>query len=331
VWRQALSATQVDTLYDAELPVKQQYGNVGLPPFVWTKDGDNVLDAVDGIVSTAAKDNWAVVGGVAGDVDAMAEWRIDPVTAPSRVFWLGRKATRRAFTPDATLWLEYSGTADVGNSSGDAYEQLVTDGTGSDIEDFDKALDEREQVRGRFQVLGRLYVSGASIDVQPYFKLGSSERVLGDTIRFTAHATVRFRDFGELWINWGQAATPPSMTAGLLCAETAAAATTLRLDFVQLLPYPCCRVECEAGSISLAAGDTLVIDGVEAYVEDASDGDSQLYRFEHTGEVVDLEPGQYNYIFLVQGEEQVAYPIADTATLAVYVTPRWLLPGGLVA
>jgi hypothetical protein len=103
------------------------------------------------------------------------------------------------------------------------------------------------------------------------------------------------------------------------------------LDFLQLLPFPSCRVECEAAAISIAAGDTLVIDGHEAWMEDADASDAQLYWFEHVGDDVTVEPGHYNYVFILQGEEGETYQVGITATVAAYLTPRWTLPGGAVA
>ena len=329
IWAQALTAAQVDTLYDNELPIKNGNGTIGGPPWLWTKDGDNVVDAVDGVISAAAKDNWLILGGVSGDTDASVEWHIDlPTASTPRVVWMGRKAADETLIPYDTLFLDFSGTADSGNSSGDAYETDTTSGSGTDTHDFDATLNENRHARGRVQVLGRFKVTAASIDVQPYFKLGSSDRVLGDTVRVAANANFLLRDLGDIRIDWPQENAPPRLLAGLLCTETEATATTVQLDFLQLLPEPNCRVECEAAAISIASGDTLIIDGLEAWMEDASDSDSQLYRFEHRGDDVTLKPDRYNYVFVVLGEEGQQYTITHTATIEAYITPRWLMAGG---
>lgn len=333
IWRQVLTATQVARLYANELPVKEGYGSVGLPAFWWTKDGDGAIDAVDGAVSGAAKDNWGVLGGVSGRVAAELKVHVylpNPAGTP-RVVYAGVRGTEEAFSPDDTLWHEYSGTADAGSSSGDAYEAGVTSGSGSDTHDFDSAADEIKRMRGIYQVLGRFRASGAAIDAQPYFQLGTAAQILGDAQRIAATAGMELCDFGELEIGWpDEQGVPAALTVGLLLTETEATVTTLWLDFLQLLPRPLCRVECEEASISITSGDPLVIVGRRAYLLDQSDG-SQLYRFYHQGDDLTAEPGKYNYVIFLLGEEDAAYDVTLAATVAVYVRPRWRLAGGEVA
>jgi len=335
IWNRALSATQVSDLYDAESAVKDDFGIIGMPPFLWTKDGDDGIDAVAGAVSAADKDNYVVIGGVSGDVPAEVEWRIDLATSGTpKVVWLGRTATGRTFSPYMTTWLEYQGTGDTGNSSDDAYEQDATGATGSDTHDFDATLNEKYVTRGRFQVLGRFRTIGQSYSVQPYFQLGASSRVLGDAVTAGTTSAMVLRDFGDMWIDWPQSGKTPTLKAGLLATETAATAGTVQCDFVQLMPTPNCRVECESGTsgtIAIASGDTLVVAGQEAWMEDASDSDSQLYRFRHQGDEVTVKPGAYNYVYFLLGEEGQTYTVTRTATVQAKVTPRYLLPGGVVS
>ena len=56
-----------------------------------------------------------------------------------------------------------------------------------------------------------------------------------------------------------------------------------------------------------------------------------MYVFEHRGQVVDVVPNKYNNIFFIPGTEGVLYDVADTGTFTVLITPRYTLPGGLMA
>jgi hypothetical protein len=160
--------------------------------------------------------------------------------------------------------------------------------------------------------------------------LGASDNVLGDEVAVATNAAFLFRDFGDMIIDWARDSEPPTISAGLIIDRDSTA--TVDLDFVQMMPFPNCRIECENVSFSIAAGDTVIVKMDTAWCEDASDGDSQLYRFEWRGEPVTLVPNKYNYLFLLQGEEGVAYDVTDAVTnFKVYITPRWLLPGGTIA
>ena len=333
-WQQALSATEVQAIYDAESGIKSNGGIVGMPPFLWTPDGDNGFDNVDGIISTADKDNWLIISGIPGDYEAITEYQLTlPTSSTSRVVWLGRRASQEMYDPDDTNahWLDFSGTADVGNSSGDAYESDTSAGTGTDTHTFDATVSKPEHLKGPMRFVGRFKVTGAAADVQPYFQLGGSELVKGEAVNIATNANFLFRDFGELFISWPQLDIPTTFKAGLFCTETAASATTWQLDFLQLLPEHHARVEAkETGALTVAAADLLVIDGLEAYILDASDSWNELYKFDVRGKPVTLRPNAYNYLFVLMAEEGQQYQVSQSGTLAVFVTPRWELPGGRV-
>jgi hypothetical protein len=327
IWDRALSAGDIGNLYDAEKGVKDAYGIIGMPPFAWSKDGDGVLDACD----DTSRDNYMVVGGIGGDmVEAIAEWQLDPkTTTPPDVYWIGRKAVEEPFDPASTFWLEFQGTADA-NSSGGQYEQHAFAGVGT--YDFDVSVDEIKHLQGRVHFLARLYVSGNAVDVNPFYKFGTGPRIDGEvqTIPTNANFLLRAYPDWDMWVRWDhlrEGDTPASLTLGLHVSDPTGGAT-VRCDFIQVLPYPNARIEIGSG-ISLAAGDTLHVIQDEAYML-ASSG-AEKYSPEFRGEPVNLVPNKYNYVWFLPGEEGQPYDVTDYATFVVYVTPRWVLPGGPVA
>lgn len=326
IWREALTATQVDALYDSEKPIKDDYGLVGVPPFLWTKDGDGVLDNVD----DTNRDNWGVVGGIAGDVEAVAEYHIDPTAgSPPQVYWLGRKATDEMI--DAGIfWLELQGTVDA-NSSGGEYEEIAA---GTSDEYFglsDHITAYRKYLPGRYQYLSRFYVATNTVDVYPAWDVGAIHSDLvhkGDVVSVATNASFLFRDFGDMTFRFPTGKDMPGTGRFLLFVDRTATAT-VRGDFVMMLPHPCVRASALV-SMSFTVGDVLVITDDEAYVYQSPDG-YIYYWLERRGDPVTLVPGKYNYIWLIQGEEGETYDVTETAEVKVFVTPRWLLPGGPVA
>jgi hypothetical protein len=122
------------------------------------------------------------------------------------------------------------------------------------------------------------------------------------------------------------------MSVGLLCTETEATATTVQLDFLCLLPFPYVRIEVEDSTPTFASGDTLIVTSdLTAWVEDASDSNSQLFHCYVRGDPVTVIPHKYNYLIFLIGAEDAQYDVTDAVTSAkVYVTPRWTLPGQAV-
>lgn len=325
IWGRELSSSEASQLYVNERVIKMRGEWIGRPLYHKTIDGAGTYHAVNGALSSVAKDNWGVIGRVPGDAPARVRWAIDPPTSsPSRVYWLGNKIFDSAFTPTGVLWIDYNTTSDSGNSSGDGY---TSSGAGTGDVGFTGKIDPpRSAARGRFRVLARMKVSTNSVSVTPVFKLGSSDNVEMDAISVATNASFLLRDLGDLFINWPYKSPPSALYAGFVVSRASTA--TVDVDFIMLLPWPSCRVEAEQASLTIGSGDTLIIEGREAYVLDASDNESQLQRMTFEGDEVWVWPRKYNHIILIQGEEGTAYTVTRAATVRAYVTPRWRMGGG---
>lgn len=329
-WRgfdRALTATEADTLYDNELPIKAAGGSVGLPTAFWTKDGDAILDAVD----DTNRDNYGVVVGVNGNVPAITEWRIQPPTStPPRVYWLARKATTKAFEA-GLLFLDFQGAADA-TSAGGEYNTATSASEMTPVENISSI--DHNNLRGRYKYLARIYVATASVSVKPAYHWNATSQTsatLGDAVTVGADATFLLKDFGELLI-WYKDSRIKPLTIMVYLQITPSGSATVRLDFVQLLPYPNVRIGATDASIAISTGDLIIYNSEngDAYIHRTSDA-GYKYDCEVRGEAVDLEPHKYNTIFFLAGEEGTGYDITDTGTFTIYVTPRWTLPGGAIA
>lgn len=333
IWDVALADTQIQTFYANELPVKQNYGILGLPPMVYNTHSGSLssfaateFDNLNGALSGSDKTNWVVLTGVPGDAAARVRWEFDPdpAAAPTGYF-LARKAVDPELVsePQGTFWLDFDGTADSGNSSNDAYQSVTLGAGGSDT--FSQTVAQPDFLRGRVQVIARLKTT-AAVTVAPFYRLGSANPVIGESVAVAADADFLLRAYQnwDLWIDWPEDDPPPVMTAGLTVTDGGSGAT-VSLDFVLLLPFPNCRVDCEDETLSLSAGDTLTIEARESYVQDSNG--SRTYRFLHRGDAVTVLPDRNNYLWLVQGTDGETMPFSQSATMQLYLTPRWLLAG----
>lgn len=276
VWNDDLTATQIGYIYANEQPVKAAGLTIGRPPYCLTKAGDGTIHAVDGTVSSTDKQNYAVVGWAPGDVEARVKWSFDPPTGGTLVrgFFLNRNAVDDTFTPLASTFLDFSGTAAVGTASGDAYEASGT----LNYHIFDATISNKPAVRGDLVFVGRAANAGDNnAKARPYIQFGSSQ-----FIQPNQHATIirnvtqKLLNFGSLRIDWPMDETPPVIKGGLTVQATST--NTLLNDLVAYWPL----LESAGPRYDLAGGHHLTENGsvgsaAGRYINNASDFDGSSY------------------------------------------------------
>ena len=317
-----ISAAQVDTLYDAELPIKQDGGQVGSPPYWLTQDGDGQLD--NGYES-GARQHWGVIGGVGGDVEAKLETQID---SPSEryIFWLGVKSAKDSFDP-ALFWFESTFATVVANSDASAgsYSQMTL---ASGVQDLGGATssggtDGADILFGKCHFLLRLSVSAAaSLEVGWKIASGGYKGLKTTAI---AAGGLKLLSFGDMFI------THPANLIGRTFGRssqlkfTLTTTTTIILDFGLWLPAPFAKITRPVSALSASSYHPLIVEGRRAYIAYGNDD------YAYTGDELVVLPKQYNYLFLVQLDDSEEWTRTDVANVAIYITPRHLLPGGMVA
>ena len=273
--------------------------------------------------------NYFLIQGVPGDLPAITEWRITPPTSsPMQGYWLGLKPVDTALTNPAVFWLEFSGTAVAGTSGGE-YERV----TGTVKAEHDSAIaSDIDEYQGRYQVLGNFKVSTNSLTGKAFYRFGTAAagNVYGPTEFSIGTGGFYLRDFGELFVRWfgDENHEPAALTIGLETTPTTG--TSARdLDFLMLLPYPNLRViSATSTNIAISSGDTITILNEEAWIKTSTNSVKNI--LEVSGKV-ELLPNKLNYVYLLQGKEEAAIDVSDTATVEIYVTPRYLLPGVALA
>lgn len=333
IFEYAMTEAQIGTLYTNELPIKQRYGKIGMPAFLTLPDYLNTAVDLDNIAGTFATQhyNWCIAAGVPGDAPARVRWELGVTsdTTLQRVYWLAARAADQWVSPVGNLWLDFSGTSDVGGSSGYAYQSASISAPSATYAHFGYQVDDPETCRGRFLFIARLKVTGQAATVSPYFKVGNSAEVYGESVEIAADTDFILRTYQnwDMWINWDGGTPPVSLTVGLFALNASGGSgASVAVDFIQLLPYPNCRVACEEATFAADNGDTVIIEGTDAWVLDVADG-TQNYRFAHRGDEVTIEPGKINYLFLMHGEDGETFTIDHQTRLGGTITPRWLTAG----
>jgi hypothetical protein len=288
--------------------------------------------------SGVIEDNLGVLYGLPGDSLAKIRAEVDlPTSDTDRAMWAGLLPVDSSYEPTEVHYIDFSETFDLSGYSGGGYTAAsTTSGAGTDTTTIEAALTTPGSLQpGRYRVLAHLRIVGGSATtatVTPYYRIGettSPEQYFTDNSVDT-DANFLWQDLGDMEISWPMD-TLVKMTIGLKFAETATVTLTPAIDFIMLLPTPMLKAICEDATITIASGDTLHLDERRAWVEDASNSDSQLYHFHFEGEQLQAVPYKYNYLFVLNGEDNQQFTVANSSTVRVYVTPRWALPGGMVA
>lgn len=307
IYTSALDGTQIANLYATE-------SGAQLNPIPSVTQ--QAFDSAGWYAQLGTEDGRHVAQDIPGDLPAYTRYQIEHPSSGSRVIWLGCHQSYAVNDTTGPFWLELS--------SGKAQ---TTSGSGSDTELYSHALT-KAAVRGRFQVLAHLKVSGAAADVS----IGYAHTTNVDQYQQTAqsiasNASNLLRDLGELYIDWQSESQPPIRYFGLLVTETSASALTLDLDWTILLPWPFARLEIDQASAPSGAG-TAYLSPKESYLQnDGDDNRDGIYITK--GELPQLRPGVFNHLIYVVGTEGVTYSDQDL-NARIFITPRWSLPGGPV-
>lgn len=318
-----ISATLADAIYDAELPIKTDGGQVGPPLYWWTKDGDGQVDNVN----DTSRDNYGIIGGVGGDLEAELEIQMNHSVTGRFVTWIGLKANDELVTASDYYYFESVGgasTADAGSSNG-----TYSGGTGTSftLESTPRAVDP-ELLFNRYRVIARLYAS-ATVTAQFLYGLSgvaSNHVFSGKAISYAGASVLELVDLGDLFLRHDSDGFGLSnQEVDYKISLSAAGSFTGQFDFAQLLPWPYARIEAAIDSRPIIAEEGMAypVASVGTY---GPTGYAQ-YR----GPAIRAVPNCYNYLFVMITNTDDTFDITHTSDVTIYATPRYLLPGGMVA
>jgi hypothetical protein len=265
---------------------------------------------------------------VPGDVEAFTEFRIEVLDtgspSPQTVgYYLGCYPADETFDPADVFWCDFDDTVD-GNSSGGQYgtESVVgTPGTAGFLATC--SANGYTNLRGRVQFLARFRADG-DVTVTPFYDFLSDTRVLGDATAVASGATFLLYDLMDMMIDWHSSQDPDNIRVGIR-VDSASGDPDADLDFLMLMPYY--HTLLASGDMdSYPSGVELRVHGQEAYLWGTASNALVKY-IEHRGPEINVEPNKYNYIFLLYTGVDNVWDIDDTMDMAVYITPRWLMPG----
>jgi hypothetical protein len=315
-----LTAAQV-TVIDAELSAQITAGlRPGTIPWLWTKDGDNVIDNCD----DSTRDNWCVIGGVPGNLPCQYKHFIQPSTAKSS-YWLGgTDLPEGVFVYPSNQWfVDYNSTANgaycgggYGSTTGSSWSGILGGSMVASLYGYGK--------HNMFIRLSKEATSG-TISVRPTHIIGSSQTVNGDYKLISIDTTNRLYYVGtsilDNTIKNGMVELGYKFDLLLLGFTFTAGGSNMNVDFQMDIPGDVIRINMP---FAMPIPGYIIYDGNRSFAASGT-------TFINTGELTQvgndpkLLPNKNNMVWGISAGDAEAHALADTLTFTTFITPNWSL------
>lgn len=271
-------------------------------PWLWTKDGDDVIDNCD----DSTRDNYAVIGGVPGSLPADSYFYIDP--AAYTTYYLVHAETEEFVRPNEQYYYDAQGSADAGCSGGE-YQGLTSSyGYASFAPtkqlEFKKGKDVHFFARAKMQA-GPNFINGTLSYAEVI--TSSLNIVRADFITAAQDTT-----FNLYYLNKVNSEDISGYDWTIYAGFEHSSGQTY-LDYFMAVP----------GNVMKITGLGV---GGEHYIHDrtvieAGVGWMATYA---SGDRIQLMPNRFNYLWFLQGTNSDTSTITSTATFnKVEIIPHW--------
>lgn len=316
LWDVALTASEIAADHANAAAAIADGARVEAVPWLWTKDGDNVVDNCN----DSTRDNWCVVGGVGGNAQTPIRLHATPTALEPNGVWLVNNHAPVFVKPDP-LFIDYNTNADA-SCSGNGYGSGAINTTGSNIAtstlsqtDYKYLLAGKDAI-----VFARVEVSAGTLSLKTRILSGSTVLYESDWITTSAGAVV-FQLFKTYPIRALDAQNDAIGIAGnpqiQLLGKASTGTPTVNIDYACVMAGD--FVEYLAKH---SASSKMVIFENKAICTDSSDLFTE--NMPTTGRVpLSVYPNEFNILMLQMGYVGGSNTVADTFTIgAMYVTPK---------
>ena len=316
-----MTAAEVLNDYNNIYPMITESGGIGSEveaiPWVWTKDGDNVVDQYDDVNT----DDFCVIGGIPGTAPADT---IFDLSSTNNRSWLLSNNPYREYLDMSDAFVNEQGTVVAGALGGQVYRVSINTTDTVIINSTTPILDHFEAFFEKpVYIFASIADAGANLQVRPAFQIGGPV-VYGDYQSIAADGTLRDFLFGPMRLpsagsflfDWLPFST--TLNHWLYAKRTVAGAANVDTDFIRVMFGNAIYVY-----INQADTERVVIHGAEAFGYNGAN----IYTYPSVqGEPIELEPDLLNHLIVLTGDLGAATLLTATATInRIYVTPRYRL------
>ena len=320
----AMTATEVLDDHANILEQVQDNRRLSPIPWLWTKDGDDIVDAFD----DDDQDNYCIIGGIPGTAEAITEWLFTPSGLDG--FYVGRVdvAPDNFLATPKRFYLELDGNADAGDTSNDEYD-LETLGSGGIFNSLDVDGVETYKEGEKIHYFVRARSTGAAVFAAKvtYRLSGAAAFVAGEYINHTLDTSWRLYYLGHLTVTSLKGIPDDQkILQHVIQYKTISGSTVFHRDFELFIPGPLLSF---SQLKSASARSVLVIDDQVIWTDPSGGlGLRQATGVDSiTGDVVNVLPDRLNYVWVLLSIPLDGVHNEDKTVdlVEVVVTPRYSL------
>lgn len=335
----AMTAAEVLADYTNIVQLTDDNQRVGTIPWLWTKDGDNVVDnCLDSAGSTGAPhNNYSVMGGVPGSANAITKFRLQLTGgAPAALAFttlISRLDVDEYFDPDGQIFQDYSGAAasDVTYCGGDyEIEAVDTDVSFPTAVTLNNSIFDRHLTDKEFECYTRIHDAGANLSLAWRVGYGLNAdvaipyRPISTTTTDKLYGNEKIKMLSGLDL-FSSDNLNPTVQWQPLVKRTTGGPDNVRFDFAMLMARPLMRIRLSPGLFDGSNNpDSYLITGQRGVVfVESSDNIDDTARIE--GDIVELVPEKINIMMsaLTDGIDDDHVNTHTLTYTAVNVTPRY--------
>lgn len=289
-------------------------------PWLWTDDGDDTLDNN----TDSTHENWAIIGGVPGNVQARSSWIFATDSFDVRL-WILMSSFPWEFLRDHDdlFYIEASGTVDAGASGGAHYD--IATPTALPRNSISITVPNPEVINGtvHFFVRAKHQTTAGNVSVgrfisyvNGYIQDVDKTIAVTTTYKWFYIGNLRFLDNPEM-----RALTNviPSLNFG-----SAIAASNLWIDFGEafcgdMLTVDPISTDIPGGGGSATAPTNVFITEKQARFENGT------YTPDLNGDIISVNPNRANMLVLYKANDAGDHSLSSYFGVTLNITPRWLL------
>jgi hypothetical protein len=311
---------QVTDRYNAAVAITNQDKCLSLIPWATGRAaGGSLINHED----SASHYNHVNAHSIPGNLPAKTRIVVTPSVITLAGYWLMHHVSDFFVAPIGQQYKDLSGTAEAGTTSGDARLDIATVGAVNTNTGLTWTVTKSDYVTGKVHFFARaMHQTGTGVfTLAPLVSYASGNTTLG------AAKTVVLTTAWKWWYVGNLDVTIPSIvpankrsiTLGLQFTSNSAADTQARFDYILAVPGSAVKLKS-----TLSTGwASFIYEGNQALELNSSNNPMQFMGVQ--GDTIELVPGKANTLWVVQSDHGETNTITPTATVAVYITPRWSL------
>lgn len=326
----ALSATQVANDYANAAAVAADGARVESVPWLWTKDGDNVVDNCN----DSTRDNWCVVGGVGGTSPArtVISMQLSDYLSSVGPIALSLLDVREfSNTVNAALMADSDGTVDAG-SCGGSYEALSVSTTDTAPDDLIRSYF-RDLAGKTFVLVARIKNAGSGLLMNGALSIANmvtstAWKSIPNNAAYRLFYTDELRVPDNTPVQAGLSNATKRMTINV-AFKRATGTANIDIDFTHLLVRPLALISyinpTTTAGVMLVGNKVYTLD--EPVIGTAS-SPSDFYEYgKLTGDAIEFVPERMNVLTSFIGLNASSNPALDSAIYyqRVMIEPRYNL------